>query len=218
MISSKVWRGGVIGLALAAGVVGAGALAGAGVKGSGAGAAAAAGSAGTGPFTIDPVHSSVVFRVKHMNAAYFYGVFKKAEGTFLLDAANPSASVISVSVATDSVDTRNEGRDAHLKRSDFFSVAEHPAITFKSKAVEKVGELNGETVFKVTGDFTMLGKTKEITATVRSTGQGPGRGGKEVGGMETMMTINRSDFGMNFMVGQGLGDEVSFTASFEGGR
>ncbi len=208
----KIRAASAMGVVIAAGAIGAAGLMG------GAGVREAAPGAAVNAFTVDAVHSSVVFRVKHMNAAYFYGAFKEVEGSFLLDPANPSASSISVTVAADSIDTRNEGRDKHLKSQDFFSAAEHPKITFTGKSFEKTGEENGETAFKVTGDLTMLGKTREIVATVRHTGQGQGRGGKEVGGMETKVTIKRSDFGMDYMVGKGLGDEVTFIASLEGGR
>jgi len=204
----------------AASVVGvmavAGALSAVGVMG-GAGTRAAAPAVG-GAFKVDAVHSSVGFRVKHMNAAYFYGRFNLVEGEFLLDPANASASSLSVTVQADSLDTHNAGRDKHLKSQDFFSVAEYPTIAFVGKTFEKAGEENGETVFNVTGDLTLLGKTKEVKATVRNTGQGPGRGGGEVGGIESTFTIQRSDFGMSFMAGKGLSDEVNLIVSLEGGR
>lgn len=199
----------VLGVALAAG--GVGVMGGAGVR------EVAPASSADPAFKVDAVHSSVVFRVKHMNAAYFYGRFNKVEGSFLLDAANPSASSLTVTIPTDSIDTNNGGRDKHLKSQDFFSVAEHPTITFTGRKFEKGAEENGEISYTVTGDLTLLGKTKEVTATVRQTGQGPGRSG-EVGGIEAKFTIKRSDFGMNFMVGKGLGDEVTVMAGLEGGR
>ena len=67
-------------------------------------------------FTVDAVHSSVVFRVKHQNVAFFYGRFNKVSGSFNLDEANPAASSLDITIDAESVDTANEGRDKHLRR------------------------------------------------------------------------------------------------------
>lgn len=168
-------------------------------------------------FTVDAVHSSVLYRIKHMNVAYHYGRFDQVSGTFLLDKDNPSSSTIEVSVPVDSVNSGNPGRDGHLKKADFFSAGEFSTITFKSTKIASKGESGGYPAFEVTGDFTLHGVTKPITVEVRHTGQGRGQKG-EVAGLETTFTIKRSDYGMNFMVGKGLADEVAITVSLEGGR
>lgn len=168
-------------------------------------------------FKVDAVHSAVVYRIKHMDVSYHYGRFDQVEGTFLLDKDNPSASVISITVPVDSVNSGNGGRDGHLKKADFFSVKEFPTITFKSTKVAAKGESGGYPAFEVTGDLTLHGVTKPVTVEVRHTGQGKGQKG-EVAGLETTFTIKRSDYGMNFMVGKGLGDDVTITVSLEGGR
>ncbi len=176
-------------------------------------APAASAPAATGPFTVDGVHSSVIFRIKHLNVAWNYGRFNKMSGTFLLDGKDPAKSVIDITVDASSIDTANADRDKHLRAGDFFSVQEYPTLTFKSTAFKKTGD----TTFEVTGDLTMKGKTKSITITVENTGQGPGRRGGEVAGLETRFNIKRTDFGMDYMVG-GLSDEVGLIIALEGGR
>src|SRR5688500_15391659 len=86
-----------------------------------------------GTYKVDDVHSSVIFRVKHQKVAYFYGRFNKVSGTFSVNADDASKNSIDVSIPTESVDSNSEGRDNHLKDQAFFSAAEFPTITFKSK-------------------------------------------------------------------------------------
>lgn len=173
---------------------------------------AAAEFAGDG-FKVDTVHSSAIFGVKHNGVANFYGRFNKISGEFNID-ADPAKSVIDITIDTDSVDTANAGRDKHLKGGDFFSAAEFPNMTFKSKSFKKTGE----GTYDVTGDLTIRGKTKEITVAVTDTGRGKGMRGGEVAGFETKFGIKRSDYGVSFMVGPGLSDDVSILVSAEGGK
>lgn len=162
-------------------------------------------------YTVDTVHSSVMFSIKHQNVAHFYGRFNKATGSFNLDEANPGASSVEVTIDADSVDTANEGRDKHVKSPDFFSVKEFPTITFKSTAVESKGEKK----YLVKGDLTFHGVTKQVEVTITDTGRGVGRGNSKVAGIETMFVIKRGDYGMNFMTGP-LSDEVTLFVSLEG--
>lgn len=158
-----------------------------------------------GGFSVDPVHSSLVFKIKHMDKANFYGVFKTVTGKFSLDAADAAKSSLDISVDAASVDTRNEKRDAHVKSADFLSVKEFPAITFKSTSFKKTGDK----AFDVTGDMTFRGVTKPVTAKVTQTDD-------KGAGIEATFSIKRSDFGNNTMVGKGLSDEVEFHVSLEG--
>jgi len=169
---------------------------------------AASGAAGT--FKVDVVHSTVVFAIKHMNVAYNYGRFDKLDGSFNFDAAAPERSTLEVIVDASSISTANDKRDNHLKSGDFFSAKEFPQLTFKSKSVKKAGDK-----FEVAGDLTVKGQTKPMTVMVQDTGRGPGRKG-EVAGMRTTFTFKRSDFGMDYMIGKGLADEVEVTVSLEG--
>ena len=79
-------------------------------------------------YRVDPVHSSVIFRVKHFGVGYFYGRFNEASGAFVVDAANPSMSSVEVQVKADTVDTHNPKRDQHLKSPDFFNAKQFPVI------------------------------------------------------------------------------------------
>src|SRR5690606_25914233 len=94
---------------------------------------------------------------------------------------------------------------------DFFDTARHGAITFKSTKVEKDGE-NG---LKITGDVTLLGQTRSITAEATTAGPVADPKGTMRAGVEATFTVKRSDFGMNFMPGA-IGDEVRLVVSLEG--
>lgn len=169
-------------------------------------------------FSVDAVHSAVVFRIKHMGVSYFHGRFNSFSGSFHFDETDASKSSLNVSVKSDSIDTNNAGREKHLKSADFFSAAEYPEITFAAKSIKKTGEHT----YEATGDLTMLGKTKSVTAAVTHVGTGKApeqMGGGELSGIEATFSIKRSDFGMNYGVDNGaLSDEVQLTAALEGRR
>jgi polyisoprenoid-binding protein YceI len=177
-------------------------------------ASASVGAADAKPFAVDGVHSTVIYRIKHAGAAWNYGRFNKVSGKFHLDLANPSASVLEVTVDAGSVDSANSKRDDHLKSQDFFSTKEFPTITFKGKSFESAGEKS----LRVTGDLSMLGKTKPVTVTVDHTGEGEMRGVKKAG-LEAKFDVKRSDFGMTYGVENGaLSDEVTLIVALEGDR
>jgi len=163
-------------------------------------------------FTVDPVHSTSVFRIKHMNVAYFYGRFDKFGGTINFDESNPSASSAEIEVDTASVNSNNGKRDGHIKSKDFFNAAEFPTASFKSTSWKPAGE----NTFDVAGDLTLHGVTKPITVKFEKTGTGKSRSGGALVGFETTFTIKRSDYGISFMP-EGLSDEVRLTFSIEAG-
>lgn len=159
-------------------------------------------------FAVDGTHSSAIFRVKHMNVAYFYGRFNDISGSYSL---NGDEAAFDITIKSDSVDTNSESRDKHLKSPDFFNAKQYPTIHFKSTTAKKVGK----TTYEVAGELTLHGDTRALTMVVEKTGEGIGRRGEQRSGVETTFTIKRSDFGMDFML-QGLGDEVRVTVSLEG--
>jgi polyisoprenoid-binding protein YceI len=167
-----------------------------------------------GAFGVDVVHSSVVFGVKWRDVANFYGTFKGISGSLEMNPADMAKSMVDVSIDPASVDSRNSGRDDHLKGPDFFSVKEFPAITFKSTKVTKTGEKT----FDLEGNLTFRGVTKPITAKGTFTGEAPSRGGGTNQGFEATFSFKRSDFGNNYMVGKGLSDEITIIASLVGER
>lgn len=165
-------------------------------------------------YKVDPVHSSIGFRIKHLNVAYFYGRFNDAEGTFAFDDADPAASTLDIHVKVDSIDTHNAMRDKDLKSEKFFDAAKHAEIVFKSATARKIGD----NLLEVTGDLTLHGVTKPLTVKIERTGSGPGMMGEHRSGFETTFEIKRSEFGMTTMLPNGLSDEVRLTISVEGIR
>jgi polyisoprenoid-binding protein YceI len=173
---------------------------------------AAAGVSSAETYTADPVHSSVVFRIKHNNTAYFYGRVTAPEGTIAYDPAKPEATSFSFTLKAANFDTANAQRDTHIKSASFLNAAEYPTLTFKSTSVKK-GE--GDKL-EVTGDITIHGVKKPLTVTVEKTGEGSNRG-RPLIGFETEFTIKRSEFGVTEMM-NALGDDVRIMVSFEAQR
>jgi polyisoprenoid-binding protein YceI len=163
-------------------------------------------------YKIDPVHSSVVFKIDHFGVAPFYGRFNQPTGTIALDKADASKSSFTFELKTENVDTGNEKRDAHLKSPDFFDAKQFPTISFKSKSVKADGDK-----YAVTGDLTMHGVTKEITLTLNKVAEkDTGKMGYRTG-WTTETTLKRSDYGMSGMVGP-LGDEVTIIIALEAAK
>jgi polyisoprenoid-binding protein YceI len=119
-------------------------------------------------WVVDPVHSSVVFRVKHANASWFYGFFTDVKGEIVYDPQKPEAGKVSLEIATESVMTRDPKRDAHLKSPNFFDAKQNPKITFRST---KIAAGKDKDTFQVTGDLQVRGVTKSIELEVEKTGE-----------------------------------------------
>ena len=162
-------------------------------------------------YNIDTGHSTAIFRIKHFGASWQYGRFNDITGTMVFDDADATKSSFDITVKTDSVDTNLDKRDEHLKGPDFFDAAKYPTMTFKST---KVAKGTGNT-YKVTGNLTLHGVTKEVTVDVERPGTGQDPWGGTRTGAEAVLTIKRSDYGISFMP-DGLGDEVRLIISLEG--
>ena len=172
-----------------------------------------AATAGPNDWAVDSGHSSVVFRVKHANAAWFHGTFDRLTGRVSLDPAAPEKGSVELTIPVDSIDTNDQKRDDHLRAPDFFNSKENPDITFTSTKIAKKGGA-GE-LLDVTGELSMAGKTKTITIPVQATGEGELYGKRK--GWMTEFTIRRSDFGMTYGVDKNaLGDEVTLMIAIEG--
>ncbi len=163
-------------------------------------------------YQVDTGHSNVIFRIMHLNISPFYARFDKISGSFKLDDADPAKSSIDIAVDAETVNTKMEKLNEHLRSSDFFSVKEFPKITFKSTKVEAGDEPK---TFKVTGDLSLHGVTKSITVTVEKTGETTVPRAGQRCGFETFFTIKRSDYGMDYMLDM-LGDEVKLIIGMEG--
>jgi polyisoprenoid-binding protein YceI len=125
------------------------------------------------------------------------GEFKNISGSFNYNPDDPTLSNVDIAIDANSIDTRDTNRDAHLRSADFFDVENYPNLTFTSKKFEQTGE--GE--YKVTGDLTIRGTTKEVVLDV----EGPGAeikdpwGGSRIGVTATTK-INRKEWGLHWNV------------------
>lgn len=162
-------------------------------------------------YDIDAAHSSLVFRIKHLDVGYVFGMFREFDGSFEFDEENPEESSFNFTIAANSVFTNVQDRDDHLRSPDFFAVEEHPEMTFASTAVEKTGD----NTYKITGDFTMRGVTQELSLIADQTGTGVGRNDEFRRGFITTFAVNRMDHGVDFMP-DGLGEYVRVTLSIQG--
>ena len=158
-------------------------------------------------FAIDPVHSTVGFKIKHL-FSYVSGRFNDVSGVIDLDADKPETSSVSVKIETKSINTANEKRDTHLRSADFFDTEKYPLITFTSKKVTRTGEDTAD----VLGDLAMHGVTKEVTLKVKFLGKGKGMTGAMQTGWQANTKFKRSEFGLtwNKLVEgvSAVGDEV----------
>ena len=165
-------------------------------------------------YTVDRAHSEAAFQVRHI-LTKVRGTFRDFTGTINFDKAKPESSSVEFVIKATSIDTGTQKRDDHLRSADFFDVATHPEITFKStKVVSK-----GTGKFDVTGDFTMHGVTKQITLRVTFLGEQKFMNGSKAG-FETALTINRTDYGLvwNKAVESGgvlVGEEVEIAINIE---
>jgi polyisoprenoid-binding protein YceI len=170
----------------------------------------------TETWQIDPVHSGIHFSIRHFVVGRVHGRFTKLGGTIQIDDANPANSKVEAHIDASTVDTNDEKRDGHLKTADFFNVAEHPQITFKSTRVEAAGKDK----FRVTGDLTLRGAKKSVTMDVEHGGNVKDPWGNNRGGFSMKTQINRKDFGIMFDQlleggGPALGDTIDISIDVE---
>ena len=160
-------------------------------------------------YQIDPVHTSLIYRIKHMNSSYSYGRFDQPQGTFSYDPDHPENSTFDVSVAVANLDTGNAKRDSDLKGPDWFNAKEYPTMSFKSTSVKKDGDK-----LMVTGDLTIHGVTKSVTVPLDIVGTQSFMGQTHTG-FEGTVDIKRADFGMAAMP-QMVGEDVRLIISLDG--
>ena len=154
-------------------------------------------TAQTTTWNLDPAHSTVEFVVKHMMITKVRGRFATVNGTIEVDEAEPSSSRVEVEIDASSIDTRQEDRDTHLRSEDFLNVEEYPTLTFRSKRVEGA-TFEEDNEFKVVGDLTIRGTTKEVTldAVYEGSGQDPWGGQRMAFSADT--EIDRREFGLEW--------------------
>ncbi|GAA3430921.1 YceI family protein [Kutzneria kofuensis] len=142
-----------------------------------------------GTWTIDPVHSEVAFIVRHLGVSKVRGRFNNISGT-IVTGEDPTTSSVTATIQADSIDTKNEQRDGHVRSADFLHVEEHEHLTFTSTAVR----IDGEDI-EIDGELTLHGVTKPVTLTGELGGFGEGPNAKVLG-VSATTEIKRSDFGV----------------------
>lgn len=148
----------------------------------------------TGTYNLDVAHSRLGFVARHAMVTKVRGSFTDFTGTAVLDAEDPTRSHADVTIQVASVDTGNEQRDGHLRTNDFFDAENHPEIRFVSTKAEQLDADN----YRLTGDLTIKGITKEVAIDFEFTGLAVDPYGNQRAGFEGKAVINRKDWGVNF--------------------
>jgi polyisoprenoid-binding protein YceI len=168
-------------------------------------------------YNIDPEHSNVQFKVRHLMVSNVKGVFGKVQGVIDIDDKDISKSKVKVTIDTESINTGVAKRDEHLRSADFFDVSKYPAMTYVSRKVMK----NGEGKLKVVGDLTLHGITREVVLDVEGpSNEAKDPWGKVRRGASAVTNINRKDFGLTWNKaletgGVVVGDEVVINLEVE---
>jgi len=147
----------------------------------------------SGDYTLDASHTRLGFSARHAMVTTVRGQFKEFEGHAHIDADNPAASSVSVTIQTASIDTGVADRDGHLKSADFFDVEANPEITFVSTEVSRDGD-----DWTITGDLTVKGVAKPVTIEFESTGSARDPFGNLRIGFEGGTAISRKDWGLTW--------------------
>jgi polyisoprenoid-binding protein YceI len=168
-------------------------------------------------YEIDPAHSRVGFKVRHMAIANVLGNFAEFKGNFTFDPKAVAKSTATALIKTSSVDTHNEKRDTHLKDKDFFASSEFPEIKFETEKV--IPKKDGE--FDLAGNLTIKDVTKPVIMAVSYQGSVKDPMGNTRAGFTATTAINRKDFGLKWNKvleagGVAVGDEVKIELEIEG--
>jgi polyisoprenoid-binding protein YceI len=152
---------------------------------------------GTTTWTVDKAHSQVEFGVKHMMFTTVKGQFRDFDATITVDEDNPDASQVEVNIDVASIDTGVGDRDNHLRSADFFDAEKHPKLTFRSTRIEGAKFEEGSR-FKVVGDLTIRGETREVVLDATFEGRGRDPWGQEKAAFTAETKIDRHDFGLTW--------------------
>ena len=168
----------------------------------------------TTKWAIDPTHSEITFKVKHLMISNVKGEFRTFQAN--IDGEDFTNSIISANIDASSISTNNNDRDTHLKSPDFFEVEKYPEITFVSKSIKKVDDDE----YQLVGDLTIKGTTKEITLDTEFGGFMKDPYGNEKAGFSISGKLNRKDFGLNWNAaleagGVMVGNEIKINAEVQ---
>lgn len=167
-----------------------------------------------GKWDIDVAHSEVGFMVRHVMVSKVKGSFKTFDGAITIG-DDPLRSSVEVTIDASSVDTRDEGRDNHLRSSDFFDIEKHPQIVFKSTSVNPHGS-----DYIVAGDLTIHGVSRPVQLDLEFNGVSPDPWGGTRAGFSASTEISRKDYGVDFNVpldggGVVVGDKIKINLEVE---
>lgn len=143
-------------------------------------------------WVLDPTHSELNFKVKHLMITNVKGEFRTFNAA--IEGEDFTTAPLSVQVDTESIFTNNNDRDGHLKSPDFFDVAQYPSITFTGKSFKKVDDDE----YTLTGDLTIKDVTKEVSLQVTYGGVNKDPWGNQKAGFSVKGKINRNDFGLTW--------------------
>jgi polyisoprenoid-binding protein YceI len=147
----------------------------------------------TGTWTIDASHSEVGFSVRHLGISKTRGRFGAFTGTLDVNADEPSKSSVAVEIDAASIDTKDAGRDEHLRGEDFFAVEQFPTVSFRSTSVRGEG-----TDWVVEGELTIRGVTRPVTLETELVGLQKDPWGNDRVGFAATTEVNREDFGLTW--------------------
>ncbi len=167
-------------------------------------------------YDIDPDHSQVTFKVKHLGISNVRGSFDLFNGSYSFDEENPGNSIVETEIVASSINTNKKKRDDHLKSDEFLDVEKFPSITFKSKEVKGSGD-----DLQIVGDLTIHGVTKEVTLDTDYEGSVTDPWGNKRSAFTASTEVNRKDFDMTWNKaleagGFLVGDEIKITIEVEG--
>jgi polyisoprenoid-binding protein YceI len=145
-------------------------------------------------WVLDPTHSELLFKVKHLMITNVKGEFRSFNAELLSDGNNFAHAKLNVTVDATSIFTNNEDRDNHLKSADFFETEKYNTLTFEGKSIEPTGD----DTFRLNGLLTIKGVGKEISLDVEFGGVNKDPWGNEKAGFSLSGKINRKDWGLNW--------------------
>lgn len=167
-------------------------------------------------WVIDPLHSDVIFKIRHLVISTVTGSFRKFEGRAVTEGKEFNNAKVYFKIDVKSIDTNQSQRDLHLQDGDFFSADLYPQITFESTSFVNKGGSH----FKMVGDLTLKGVTKSVELDVDYGGSQRSAQGVVKHGFEVTGTINRKEFGMSWNVltdtgNLGLGEDIKLVANIQ---
>lgn len=170
----------------------------------------------TTKWAVDPLHSEIQFKVKHLVISTVTGAFNKFEGIATTQNEEFEGALINFEMDVNSIDTNQEMRDTHLKSADFFDAEKFPKITFQSTSFKKASS----DTYQLIGDLTMKGVTKQVKLEAEFGGSEKDQHGNTKIGYEVTGKINRKEFGLTYNAltetgGLALGEDIKLIANIQ---